>query len=81
VAAGRLGQVLTRLARLVVPVSCPGCGLVDVRWCAACGRAVLGRPRRVEQAAGRLDRLDGVAPLPVWAATAYVAGVRDVVVA
>ncbi|WP_418276221.1 ComF family protein [Isoptericola jiangsuensis] len=73
--------MLTDLARLVVPVACPGCRLPDVRWCAPCAAAVLGRPRRVEQHAGRLDLLDGVAPLPTWAATAYVAGVRDVVVA
>jgi predicted amidophosphoribosyltransferase len=52
-----------------------------VRWCPACAADVLGRPRRAETHAGRLDRLDGVAPLPTWAATAYVAGVRDVVVA
>ncbi|MCK9795050.1 ComF family protein [Isoptericola sp. 4D.3] len=69
------------LARLVVPVACPGCGAPDLRWCAAC-RDLLGRPpARVEAAAPRLDRLDDVAALPVWALAAYSGPVRELVVA
>ncbi|WP_181340740.1 MULTISPECIES: ComF family protein [Isoptericola] len=74
--------MLTRLARLVVPVSCPGCAAVDVRCCPACAAAVVGGPlRRVEDGAPRLDRMDGVPPLPVWAVGDYAGPVRDVVVA
>jgi predicted amidophosphoribosyltransferase len=69
------------LARLVVPVSCAGCGDPDVPCCPCCAALVTGAPCRVEGAAPRLDRLDGVAPLPVWALVAYTGPVRDLVVA
>ncbi len=72
---------LRDLARLVVPVSCPGCGLPDETCCARCAEALGGAPRRVEAGAPRLDRLDGVSPLPVWALVAYTGPVRDLVVA
>ncbi len=39
-----------------------------------------GPVRRVEEGAPRLDRLDGVAPMPVWAVCDYAGPVRDVVV-
>jgi predicted amidophosphoribosyltransferase len=71
---------LRELARLIVPVACPGCGRPDVRWCAACA-ALLGPPVRVEGDVPRLDRLDGIAPLPVWAVARYEGPVRGVVVA
>lgn len=80
---GVLGAVrvaLGDLARLVVPVQCPGCGRWDVPLCDACLAAVDGRVRRVELGAPRLDRLVGPAPLPVWAAAAYTGPVRGVVV-
>lgn len=67
------------LSRLLLPVACP-CGEPDVRWCTRCAERFAGPPARVEQGAGRLDRLDGVPPLPVWALTAYTGPVRDVVV-
>ncbi|MFI6426523.1 ComF family protein [Promicromonospora sp. NPDC050880] len=67
------------LARLLLPVACP-CGEPDVHWCARCAALLSGAPRRVELGAPRLDRLDGVAPVPVWALTAYTGPVRDVVV-
>lgn len=74
--------MLTRLARLVVPVSCPGSGAHDVRCCPACAAATAGGPvRRVEQGAPRLDRLEEGGPLPVWAVGDYAGPVRDVVVA
>ena len=80
--AAHPGVMLTRLARLVVPVSCPGCGSYDVRCCSSCAAAVVGMPlRRVEDGAPRLDRMDGVPPLPVWAVCDYAGPVRDVVVA
>ncbi|WP_407317012.1 phosphoribosyltransferase family protein [Isoptericola halotolerans] len=74
--------MLVRLARLVVPVSCPGCGAYDVRCCSACAAVTAGGPvRRVEHGAPRLDRLEEGGPLPVWAVGDYAGPVRDVVVA
>lgn len=67
------------LVRLLLPVACP-CGEPDVRWCARCAALLAGPPVRVEAGAPRLDRMDGVAPVPVWALTAYTGPVRDVVV-
>ncbi|MFF2451484.1 ComF family protein [Isoptericola sp. NPDC058082] len=72
---------LRELGRLVVPVSCPGCGALDVPWCPTCEALLVGPPVRVEAAAPRLDRLDGVPVLPVWALAAYGGPVREVVVA
>jgi predicted amidophosphoribosyltransferase len=84
--AGRYGfgeggwvQPLRELARLLLPVACP-CGELDVRWCPRCAALLAGPPVRVERGAPRLDRLDGVAPVPVWALTPYAGPVRDVVV-
>ncbi|MGC5167068.1 ComF family protein [Luteimicrobium sp. DT211] len=65
---------------MVLPVECPGCGALDVPLCGACG-ALLGRPRRCEDGAPRLDRLDGRPPLPVWALAPYAGPVRGLVVA
>lgn len=67
------------LARLLLPVACP-CGELDVRWCARCAALLSGTPARAERGAPRLDRLDGVPPVPVWALTPYTGPVRDVVV-
>ncbi|QAY68866.1 ComF family protein [Xylanimonas protaetiae] len=72
---------LRELARLLVPVACPGCGAPDVRWCAACASLLAGAPARVEADVPRLDRLDGVGALPVWALARYEGPVRGVVVA
>lgn len=69
----------TELTRLLLPVACP-CGELDVRWCARCTRRFAGAPVRVEHGAGRLDRMDGRPPLPVWALTPYEGPVRDIVV-
>ncbi|WP_307844755.1 ComF family protein [Actinotalea solisilvae] len=83
-AAGRaavVGAALRDAARWVLPVECPGCGAWDVRLCGPCSDALRGAPRRVELAVPRLDRLDGVPPLPVWAAAAYAGPVRGVVLA
>jgi predicted amidophosphoribosyltransferase len=67
------------LARLLLPVACP-CGELDVPWCAGCAALLAGPPVRAEHGAPRLDRLDGVPPVPVWALTPYAGPVRDVVV-
>lgn len=72
-------NALRELSRLLLPVACP-CGVPDVPWCAACAAALAGPPVRVEDAAPRLDRLDRVPPLPVWAPAPYAGPVRDVVV-
>ncbi|ARU50482.1 hypothetical protein CBR64_02180 [Cellulosimicrobium cellulans] len=74
-------RALDDVARVALPVACPGCDRPDVRWCPDC-LAPLGAPlRRRELAAPRLDRLDGVPPLPVWAPAHYAGPVRGVVVA
>lgn len=69
------------LVRLVLPVECAGCGALDEVLCAACRALLTGPPRRCEQAAPRLDRMDGRPSIPVWALTAYTGPVRDLVVA
>ncbi len=67
------------LLGLVLPVSCAGCGADDVAWCAACA-ASLDRPAwRAESGAGRLDRMDGRPPVPVWAVADFVGPVRRAV--
>ncbi len=65
----------------MLPVECAGCGLLDVPLCEGCAAALTTAPRRCEGAAPRLDRVDGSAPLPVWAVTPYVGPVRELVVA
>lgn len=69
------------LARLIVPVECPGCGALDVVCCPRCAALVDGPLRRREEGAPRLHRYDGVGPLPVWAPAEYVGPLRDLVVA
>ncbi|QAY63332.1 ComF family protein [Xylanimonas allomyrinae] len=73
--------LLRELARVVVPVECPGCGATDVPWCGPCAESFGQDPVRVERDVPRLDRVDGVGPLPVWALTRYEGPVRGVVVA
>ncbi len=84
-ATGHAGPVLLAalddVARLVLPVACPGCDAPDVRWCEPCLAPLRAPLQRRERGAPRLDRLDGVAPLPVWAPAAYTGPVRGVVVA
>lgn len=76
-----LRRALLDVGRLVLPVVCPGCGAPDVRWCPRCLGVLDAPPRRCESGAPRLDRLDDVAPLPVWSLADYTGGLRDVVVA
>lgn len=53
------------LARCLVPVVCPGCGLDDVRVCEECSAAWWEAPFRSESRALRLD-IEGRTTLPVW---------------
>ncbi|GEA88626.1 ComF family protein [Cellulomonas cellasea] len=69
------------LVGLVLPVACAGCEALDVALCGPCASRLLARPERCEHGAGRLDRLDGRGPLPVWATTPYTGPVRELVVA
>lgn len=70
----------TDLARLVVPVACPGCGLHDVRWCDECAAPWWEPPVRWESAAPRLD-ISGRPALPVWAISELAGGNHAMVVA
>lgn len=77
---GLLGGLL-ELGGLVLPVSCAGCGAYDEVVCAQCLALLGGTPWRCEAAAGRLDRMDGRPPLPVWALAPYTGPLRELVVA
>ena len=67
------------LLGLVLPISCAGCGADDDGWCPTCATALAGPARRVEQQAGRLDRMDGDPPVPVWAVADFAGPVRRAV--
>lgn len=64
------------LLGLVLPVECAGCGADDVAWCARCAAALAGPAWRAEGRAGRLDRMDGRPPVPVWAVADFAGPVR-----
>jgi len=68
-------DLLAELARLVVPVACAGCGLLDVRLCHPCAKWLRGSVKRVEHQVPRLNRLLGTPPLPVWALADYAGAV------
>lgn len=59
-------RVASDIARVVVPVECPGCGLADVQWCEECAAQWWQSPLRSESSAGRLGLVAG-SSLPVWA--------------
>ncbi len=80
VLAGAVTDGARDVARLVLPVECPGCGRWDVPLCAACAGVLDGAVRRCERDVPRLDRMDGRDPMPVWTAAAYAGPVRGVVV-
>lgn len=71
---------LARLGDLVVPLACAGCGARGVVLCPSCVM-LLGEPRRCEQGAPRLDRTDGLPPLPVWSLAALRGPVHGLIVA
>ena len=77
---GALARAGGELTRLVVPLDCAGCGEADVRLCPRCA-AQLGRVRRVEADAPRLDRLGEGPGWPVYGAAGYTGPVRELVVA
>lgn len=54
------------VARLAVPVWCPGCGARDVLWCEECAAQWWEEPLRSESSARRLH-IGSRLPLPVWA--------------
>ena len=56
---------LDAIARVVVPVACPGCGLEDVRCCEECAAPWWEEPFRSESGAPRLA-IEGRVALPVW---------------
>lgn len=67
------------LLGLVLPVACAGCGADDVPWCGRCSQALARPPWRAEGRAGRLDRMDGRPPVPVWAVADFAGPVRRAV--
>ena len=74
-------RVAQDVARLVVPVECPGCHRWDVLLCGDCAAVLTGPATRCEWDVPRLDRMDGRTPLPVWRVTRYAGPVRGVVLA
>jgi predicted amidophosphoribosyltransferase len=79
-----VGEVWWRVAArdllgLVLPVGCAGCGADDVAWCADCAGTLDRSPWRAEGRAGRLDRMDGRPPVPVWAVADFAGPVRRAV--
>ena len=68
------------IARLIVPVACPGCGEHDVRWCDDCAAPWWEAPLRSESLAPRLD-IEGRPPLPVWAIAELAGASHSMIVA
>lgn len=75
-----VGRAVRDIARLIVPVSCPGCGAHDVRWCDECAAAWWEAPLRSESLAPRLD-IEGRPALPMWAIAELVGPNHSMVVA
>lgn len=69
-----------QVARVVVPVSCPGCDECDVPWCDSCAAPWWAEPCRVESDAGRLD-VAGRVTLPVWSIAELTGPVHGMVAA
>lgn len=65
--AAGLATAARDVARVVVPVECPGCQARDVRWCDDCAAPWWQDPARCESGAPRLQRAG--AALPVWSIT------------
>ena len=68
------------IARLIVPVACPGCGEHDVRWCDDCAAPWWEAPLRSESLAPRLD-IQGRPALPVWAIAELAGASHSMIVA
>ncbi|WNM26704.1 phosphoribosyltransferase family protein [Demequina capsici] len=71
-------RVARAVARVVVPVACPGCGREDVRWCEACVAAWWEDPWRAEHDAARLD-IVARPPLPVWVVAPLSGGAHGMI--
>lgn len=69
------------LLDLLLPATCAACELPGPVLCADCATGWLPAPWRCEEDAGRLDRLDGHGPLPVWTQAVYQGAVRRTVLA
>jgi predicted amidophosphoribosyltransferase len=78
VRGGGLVTGLRALARSIVPVVCPGCGVEDVRCCEECAALWWEVPFRSESQAPRLD-IEGRVALPVWS-VASLAGAAHLMV-
>ncbi|NTV38717.1 MAG: ComF family protein [Demequinaceae bacterium] len=74
------GLAARDIARMIVPVACPGCGARDVRWCEDCAAAWWEPPLRSESMAPRLD-IEGRPALPVWAIAELVGQNHSMIVA
>ena len=72
---------LADLIDLVLPATCAACDLPGPVLCADCRFGWWSTPRRCEQDAGRLDRMDGNGPLPVWGQAFYQGAVRQTILA
>lgn len=73
-------RAVSDIARLIVPVACPGCGAHDVRWCDECAAPWWEAPLRSESLAPRLD-IEGRPGLPVWAIAELAGANHSMVVA
>lgn len=77
------GGAVRDAARLVLPLTCAGCGGYDEAICGTCQRALTRQPMRADAGAPLLQqpgRLVGQ-PLPVWAAAPYDGVIRNVILA
>lgn len=74
-------ELLRQVARLLLPVECPGCDAPDVLLCQRCSRLLECSPRRVDDGAPALIAEDGATAWPVWAVGAYEESLRDIVLA
>ncbi|NDR52569.1 phosphoribosyltransferase family protein [Actinomyces sp. 565] len=63
---------LTAALRLVLPVTCAGCGRWDVALCQECAALLAAQPHRVEH-------VDAAGDLPVWALATYAGPIRALV--
>lgn len=77
----RRAGLLADLIDLVLPATCAACDLPGPVLCADCRSGWWSTPRRCEQDAGRLDRLDGHGALPVWGQALYQGAVRQTILA
>lgn len=74
------GNAFRLAARLVVPVSCAGCGHLDLPLCRACRELLTTKQLlRCDSHAPRLDPVTSRALFPVWALWANTDQVKDAI--